>query len=392
MKKLFTLLVLATAGTLCVVAQDIVNIRFDSSTENTDYQEFTSDDDSTLVLRLGSDWNTIKSNSITADETWSGTAYTHYLAGSANPTLDKTTGVATAGSYFTVTTKSAGYVEVAVIVNSAKALYIADSINGGIITDLTAYDASTDAAAVYGSDYMFYTTDGTALKIYGAVRFHVDAAGTYSVAASGSKVSVYGASFAPDPTRTILSTGYASFSSSQALIKPNGVTVYIAAMADDDSYVSLTEYEADTIPANMGMIIGGTASEEYSFNIVEDTSGVYTEPSDNEMIATSVEDNRTISESGKYYGLSTEDGLFHPINAGTMPEFRAYIAKKSDSSSASISMIIDDGSESNGTTGIGSVQTQAQSAEPVYYNLQGMRVSNPTQGLYIVNGKKVIIK
>ena len=28
----------------------------------------------------------------------------------------------------------------------------------------------------------------------------------------------------------------------------------------------------------------------------------------------------------------------------------------------------------------------------VYYNLQGQRVLYPTKGLYIVNGKKVIIK
>ena len=28
----------------------------------------------------------------------------------------------------------------------------------------------------------------------------------------------------------------------------------------------------------------------------------------------------------------------------------------------------------------------------VYYNLQGVRVAQPTKGLYIVNGKKVMIK
>ena len=27
-----------------------------------------------------------------------------------------------------------------------------------------------------------------------------------------------------------------------------------------------------------------------------------------------------------------------------------------------------------------------------YYNLAGQRVNNPTKGLYIVNGKKVIVK
>ena len=30
--------------------------------------------------------------------------------------------------------------------------------------------------------------------------------------------------------------------------------------------------------------------------------------------------------------------------------------------------------------------------EPVYYDLQGRRVENPTQGIYIVNGKKVVVK
>lgn len=44
-----------------------------------------------------------------------------------------------------------------------------------------------------------------------------------------------------------------------------------------------------------------------------------------------------------------------------------------------------------GTTGIETVQAnQAQNGE--YYNLAGQRVAQPTKGLYIVNGKKVIIK
>jgi hypothetical protein len=43
------------------------------------------------------------------------------------------------------------------------------------------------------------------------------------------------------------------------------------------------------------------------------------------------------------------------------------------------------------TTAIESVEKVA-SENGVYYNIAGQRVAQPTKGLYIVNGKKVIIK
>lgn len=44
----------------------------------------------------------------------------------------------------------------------------------------------------------------------------------------------------------------------------------------------------------------------------------------------------------------------------------------------------------NGTTGINAIENDQD--ENVIYNLRGQRVENPTKGLYIINGKKVIIK
>ena len=44
-----------------------------------------------------------------------------------------------------------------------------------------------------------------------------------------------------------------------------------------------------------------------------------------------------------------------------------------------------------GATGISAVRN-AQSADGAIYNLQGIRVSNPTKGLYIQNGKKTVMK
>jgi hypothetical protein len=48
---------------------------------------------------------------------------------------------------------------------------------------------------------------------------------------------------------------------------------------------------------------------------------------------------------------------------------------------------------SNGTTGIQAIENgQSTMEKDVFYNLQGQRVVNPGKGLYIKNGKKVVIR
>ena len=50
-------------------------------------------------------------------------------------------------------------------------------------------------------------------------------------------------------------------------------------------------------------------------------------------------------------------------------------------------------SEVNVTTGIQSVETEISDSGDVWYNLQGVRIAQPTQaGIYIHNGKKVIVR
>ena len=49
--------------------------------------------------------------------------------------------------------------------------------------------------------------------------------------------------------------------------------------------------------------------------------------------------------------------------------------------------------EDGSTTGIETIENSKHSTESgIYYDLQGRRVENPTRGVYIVNGKKVVIK
>ena len=94
--------------------------------------------------------------------------------------------------------------------------------------------------------------------------------------------------------------------------------------------------------------------------------------------------------TGAEWGLQSSTGaapVFKQIGTGaTIGSFRAYFTGLSETSSARA--IFDDG---DGTTAIKSIES-IMNQDDVYYNLNGQRVLNPTKGLYIVNGKKVILK
>lgn len=94
-------------------------------------------------------------------------------------------------------------------------------------------------------------------------------------------------------------------------------------------------------------------------------------------------DNIYVLKNNKLYKRGTQDWK---IAAG-----RAYIdlSPITAPSSAPTKGVIKIGVSGDGTTGIGAVTAEHDN---VYYNLQGQRVAAPSRGIYIVNGKKVIIK
>lgn len=81
---------------------------------------------------------------------------------------------------------------------------------------------------------------------------------------------------------------------------------------------------------------------------------------------------------------------FYPANAGTIPAYKAYLqiptASLPSGAPSRLSIEIDDG-----TTGIKPTPSPSQKGRE-WYDLNGRRVTHPTNGLYIINGKKVIIK
>lgn len=80
-------------------------------------------------------------------------------------------------------------------------------------------------------------------------------------------------------------------------------------------------------------------------------------------------------------------GFYKVADANTVriTSFRAYLTAQTGARALKIVYADDD------PTGINAVQGEKGAAD-VYYDLQGRRVAQPTKGLYIVNGKKVILK
>ena len=186
---------------------------------------------------------------------------------------------------------------------------------------------------------------------------------------------------------------WATFSSSSNVsYDTESVKAYTATLVTDNdtTYIQLAQYDGGgVLPAETGFLLYST---DESITLTTTTTEATVEVSTNDLIAT-CDTVFTVTESKKYYGLGS-GATFYPIAVGgTAPANRAYLIIESDASAITMSIVDSDSTtdSSDDTTGISSVET-AVKQDGVYYNLQGMRVSEPASGIYIVNGKKVIIK
>ena len=89
-----------------------------------------------------------------------------------------------------------------------------------------------------------------------------------------------------------------------------------------------------------------------------------------------------------YYTLHGSNFVWTP-DAGVLGANKCWIElpKSGDAPAPSLAIV---GGE--GTTGINSLTPALSEGEGVYYDLSGRRVAQPTKGLYIINGKKVVLK
>jgi len=184
---------------------------------------------------------------------------------------------------------------------------------------------------------------------------------------------------------TVGASKYAAYCSTYALdFSATEVKAYKAKV--DGGKVVLTK--VDEVPANTGVILYGDA-DNYTVPVIASAAAV----TENELIGVTT---RTLVEwetggDGKYNYILQSGQFKKAATGGHLKANRAYLHTSYDVTSAGARDYLEfsfEGEEE--TTGVNEVTTTNRTNE--YFDLQGRKVAQPTKGLYIVNGKKVIIK
>ena len=153
------------------------------------------------------------------------------------------------------------------------------------------------------------------------------------------------------------------------------------------------------VPADNGVLIearqGRSLPSDFYYAIGEKDNTPYT-ITNNMMTGVTVK--KTVINSttaDPLYAMSKSEGLFKLINPGTsfnFPVHKAYARPKDIFSGAAKVQPVFDEEDNNNVTGIENIENTTTTDKNVYYNLQGQRVENPQHGVFILNGKKVILK
>ena len=184
--------------------------------------------------------------------------------------------------------------------------------------------------------------------------------------------------------------------------KADYYNAYIATSYKSDGNVGLTKIEK--VPAGMGILVKSLNPRLGTF-IFDPASVVTTEPIEQgeyTNLLQGVTDDYNLPTTGTMtfngeevdctnFILAKRDGVvgFYKSAGGTLKANKAYLQLPTDliSGSNSISFYVEDG-----TTAIQNVTTHPATTDDAWYTLQGVRVAQPTRGLYIHNGKKVVVK
>ena len=199
-------------------------------------------------------------------------------------------------------------------------------------------------------------------------------------------------------------TGYTTYYLENENFKvPAGCTAYIitgvtpsGSITTPDQAIVKAFTAGKIIPKQTGFILQGTPNSTvvYQANV----TGIEEDVTGNLLVGTATE--REISGAGyKYYVLSNsgDQGLgFYKqgTRGGASIKLKAHRAglRLTESIARAKSFFIDfDAARENANVaGIRNIGQEAENRDNVIYDLQGRRVKNPTHGIYIINGKKVI--
>ena len=191
---------------------------------------------------------------------------------------------------------------------------------------------------------------------------------------------------------TITAAGWSTFASPYALDLSTitGGTAYYASDASG-STVTLTPTDA-TVPAGEGIMVKGTAGETFTIGVAASGTAI----SGNLLKGQTTTSDVAASTDGTYhyvFGFATANptttyGFYNLASATEVAAGKAYLETTTQlTDGARLAIVFEDDATA--------IDAIAKSQEPnanSYYDLQGRRVAQPTKGLYIKDGKKVIVK
>ncbi len=175
--------------------------------------------------------------------------------------------------------------------------------------------------------------------------------------------------------------GYSTYCSENRLdiSRATGLTAYIVSEITASTVVLKP---VNVIPAETGFIVKGTGSALYDMFKTETATD---DVSDNQLHGTLT----ATTAPANTFALSTKKGVtgFYPVSTGlTIPAHKAYLTVTGNNNLAR-ALVID-----GETTGIMNADSHVDAIPSEYYSIHGIKVARPTKGIYISNGKKVVIK
>lgn len=162
------------------------------------------------------------------------------------------------------------------------------------------------------------------------------------------------------------------------------LTAYI--IVDDKG----TEQKVTKVPSGTGVYVTGNAGN-YSVNVFDGTGA--DDVTDNKLVGTVDKTVELLStDDVTYYMYGRQNGKGGFFKVGTTTErtasaHKAYLKLNIDSSNAK-DIIVVGGAETDGI----SIMDALDNEKKTTYNLQGQEVNRTQRGVYIVNGKKVVLK
>ena len=167
-----------------------------------------------------------------------------------------------------------------------------------------------------------------------------------------------------------------------------GLTAYIVDEVDDEIGVVLAS-TIGYIPANTGVLLKRTDTtvSDYAFTAYTGQTADITSILKGTSQAASVEGILEGYQLGStVYVLYNDE--FVKATTGTIPANRGFLVFGEEAMAPKLTIEIGDG-----TTGINSIENGKLTIDnSEVYNLAGQRVAQPTKGLFIKNGKKILVK